>query len=537
MMIATIVLLSALQAKPAAPSLPPGSNSTFQGVARAIGKATKAKDFAKAQRLLAALPTRTVSIYWEDSAVPAARRPELIKARDKAFAIWREAYPELNLSIGPQGRIKVSFKQALPPNADTGGEPAGAVFFLSPNPAQPAVEAVISLTRGASKTSTEAKDVTNEVVYAIGSYLGLDRTAQPGAAMSRSENPYPIMHRVSRFELASARATLKVADQLRTAVQKKQVLSFSEPELSVSPTAVKLEPSMQGSLIDFSLQVTNTGSGTLNYKVEPDCGCFSRVQFDPTLRAGDSALVGLTIDTTNFPGEQHKELFIYSDDPVQPVRRVTVDFFVEPRYSFIEQGFDRVALIDGPDASIGIILLTNPTRPLNIKKAQVQGAPVDMTTEPWSGEVDDPATGKKVSGKGYLFKMKFPRPLAPGRTPMSLMIATDDAKFDRISYPFSVQQGLAALPPNVYFGDLGRIEARAWFMVSRPGRPFKILKVESDHPNITATVEPYKGNSEYKVIVKYDGKADYGSLEAKLKVFTDDPQNSMLEVTARGTVR
>ena len=78
--------------------------------------------------------------------------------------------------------------------------------------------------------------------------------------------------------------------------------------------------------------------------------------------------------------------------------------------------------------------------------------------------------------------------------------------------------------------------ARAHTILSRPDKPFKVLSVESDVTFIKASLEPFKGSTNYKIVAQYDGTAPRGRFLAKITVKTDDPKQPVIEIPVEGIV-
>ncbi len=526
----------------AAPVVPAGTNAAFQKAFQMVQSDLRPFDFrtmgsfADAARDAAALPTLDVTMTWDDRNVPPARREEFARARDAAVKAWQKEVPELKLTLGKEGRIQVAFENELPPNPDSPG-PAGAVFMLSPSPNDPAVDAVISLTREATKHSVEAVDVQNEVAYAIGAYFGLERTENPGNIMWRREGSYFAGNRVAPEEARTVRATLASVAQLRQAIIKKSWLTPAQPSAFIQPAELTTEPVIQGTIAQMSFQVFNRGTAKLEIRVTPDCGCF-RLDYPKTIEPGASGLVKVYVDTSEFPGNIQKSLYFYSNDTDIPMRRIPVSFRVEPLYRFINPSGNDIVVAGKDGASAEIVLALNPKQPMLVESVDFDGVPAKVSFEPWSGDLADPSINEPLMRReGYRIKIDLPADIIPGRSTGTIVVKTNSKDFPILRRTLYVQKGIAVLPLSVYFGELSRRPERAWVLLSRPERDFKVLKVESDNPSITAHVEPLKGNWEYKLVVEYDGKADFGNLSGMLQVHTNDPDQPVIAVPVTGVVR
>jgi hypothetical protein len=521
----------------AAPVVPAGASAAFQNAVIDAQRAIEQGDFAMARRLVDALPGPLVTIEWDDSKAPPLRRAEFVAARDEAIAHWKEEMPSLDIRIAKPGRIRLAFADALPPNAESPG-PAGAVFFAGYDK-RPNVDGMIALTRTAQRLSIDARAVTNEVVYAIGAYLGLGSIPAGGNAMNRNESMYANVHRLAGVELALARGNLRVVQTLQEAVAKRRRLKASVPSAFVEPRRVDHAAAVvQGETVDLSLSITNRGTGPLNLFILPDCGCFRSIRYPRTVAADDIALVSISVDTTDFPGPLDKKLVVLTNDPEQPVRIIPVTMTVEPKFRFLlNRPAGAVPVGDGP-TEVEAYLAVSETRPFRVTRARMAGLPGNVLFETWEGEMPDPALGERSRPrKGYRIKVILHEPPPPGRHALTVDLDTTDPTFQLIRHTFFVQRGILASPSNLYLGEIGRSPKRSYVFVSRPNKPFAIKRTSTDSPHFTTSVETTREGTEYRVIVTYDGKADFGALEAMLVIETADPDQPRIEVPISGVVR
>ncbi len=530
-----LTLLTVFQGPVVGPAFPAGSSGHFQRACLAVEDDLEAGRFSAAEAKLARYPTPALTIEWDDRKVPVSRKNEFAKARDKAIAAWKDAIDGLNVQIVKGGRAKITFADALPENADSIG-PAGAVFIQSADQGDPWIEAVISLHRGTQRTTSESADVYNEVGYMIGAYFGLERGPHTGSFMGRHDE-------VSRWTLAPLeidihviRDNLKILNTLRTAAKKHLRMIPGRPHLVINPSELKLDPVVQGQPVRVSMSVSNQGTGILNYRIVPDCGCFN-LQYESSIKPGDSKLVVVQINTLDFPGDLHKVLTVQSNDLESSRRAIPVSLLVEPKYRFLRTSSGPVYLVPKQGGQFDLLLDIEQRRPFSVKAAQIDGLHATLTYEPWSGLAPDYEMGTPAKARtGYKFHIALTEEISTGRLPLTLVVDTDDPIFSHIRQSFYIQRGIVALPSSVYFGEVGKEPARATAYLSRPDQPFNILRAVSDTKFFKAAIEPMPGKGEYKLIISYLGNGDFGDLEGTIKVMTDDPEQPEIAVPVRAVV-
>jgi hypothetical protein len=60
------------------------------------------------------------------------------------------------------------------------------------------------------------------------------------------------------------------------------------------------------------------------------------------------------------------------------------------------------------------------------------------------------------------------------------------------------------------------------------------LAVEVDHPNISASFAATGEPGQFRVSIRYDGKAVPGHFDGTVRIRTDDPQQPVLTATVSG---
>lgn len=539
MLTALAFLLQASQT-PGPIVLPPGSSREFQAMVYAVQAAVDTGDWDEAKRLAGRLPSLEVTLQWKEEGLDENQKLFYRDALETAIKAWQVAMPTIKLSTQQKGKVVIGFVETLPENADTIG-PAGAVFLVSPAEGDPVVEALIALKRTELKRPIEPLDVRNEVQYAIGTYLGLARQVRPSQLMYRSEEPYAAVNTVTMSDNRLALKNIGIADRIRKDVVAKKNPGIAAPQIVVDPVEWKPRPVGQAEEMMVSLQVTNQGKGILDYRLVPDCGCFIVPRYKEQLAPGETTVVPIMINTLEFTGNLKKALFIYSNDPFFPIKRIPLETIVRPAYRFVDQRKEPSVIVDKNGGKFETILVLDEGKSFKITGASVSGVPaaIEVDDTPWQGVLDYPEIGEGPKlRKGYKISCLIAPGLPPGRLQLAIELTTDDKNFfKRIYHSVYVQQGIVAVPMSIYFGQIPQVPARASVVLTRPGRPYKILKVESDTEFVTAEVEPYRPGTEYKIVATFSGKAPIGRFSGRIKVYTDDPDQPVVEVPVEGIVK
>ncbi len=536
------LVLTALGAQKPGPVLPPSCSPTFQSTVINIEQALQHKDLKEAGAQLSLLPKPLIRIQWDDHKAPEAFRQEFRKAGQDAIAMWAQTVPavavslpasdskaatkRLTMDILPPGShekpdIRVSFEPVLGirPNSDL---PAGCVGFFSTDPSVARLDFVIGLQRGKPLTSSGTEDVFSDVAYAIGMYLGVADGPFRTYAMDPTDLPRSDPTTVSGTESNAVKQNFKAIAILQDAVNAGQPLAALKPSAFVDPLTITSEPALQGDRVEFHIQISNRGDGTLLYSMHPDCGC--TLVSDPGKIDGvGTQMAVIAVDTMNFSTAMTKHVTVYTNDPLDPVRTVTMKIPIKARYRIITPLGETVVVPDG-GLRVPIYLIPAPGSDLEPVSTSFQGLTGKVSFAPWTGTLADPDAneGPKLR-KGYKFVVAISGDLIPGRSPGTLQIYTTNPEFPSIVANFYAQRGIIAQPDDLSLGAIGRVPMSRTFTISRPGIPFKVLGVRTNSPNLTATSTLDK-NGDYYIKVDYDGKARKGDMLAAVLVKNERPQ-------------
>lgn len=159
--------------------------------------------------------------------------------------------------------------------------------------------------------------------------------------------------------------------------------------------------------------------------------------------------------------------------------------------------------------------------------------------EPWEGTLPDPKYNEgPLPRKGYKFELLFGPSIGAGRRTVGLSVDTDDPIFSRLNFPFYLQKGIVALPQRVYLGMLKpRQAAQGTARISRPGKPFKVTRVESLSSALIVSAEPFGSKGDYRINITFKGVPDTGNWTGKIRVHTDDPSQPTVDIDVAAAVQ
>ena len=445
----TAALAIALLAQRAVtPSLPPGTSPEFAKAVMTVEAHLVEGDQAGAREAVRALPVRQPRLVWtDDEALPSALRAERAEGLAAVLQRWNVIAKDFKPQVAGSGAadITLGFAPVLPDGPD--GLPVPTrVDSLVP------FHATIGLSRGKPSVPIRPEAMNAEIAYALGRYLGVPNAPLPGSAMYRDSRPdqVPFMPRADDWVLAAR--NLKLADQVRAAVEAGKPLGLALPAVRLAKERLDLGSIEQGKPLKGTIEAENVGAGTLNYEVVRDCECFQPIP-GGQIPAQGRTKVDFTIDTTQYVGRLDKLLLFRSNDPDHPTIELPVTFVSRPAYRLIHPGGERVAVTSG-GGTYDYFFFTPPGSPLHVVSTpRWDGMKATVTWEPWSGVLADPDLGEgPLPRTGWRIHVRLPATLPPGRSFGTLTVETDSLRFPRITGSLYVQKGIVADEANL--GDL-----------------------------------------------------------------------------------
>lgn len=510
---------------PLQPKLPVGVASSLSQTVDRIAQLTQKGDFAGARALLRLLPGSPINVEWDDSAVPEKSRFDFAQTRDTVFREWSAHVTSATFEV-------VKKKPTLRIKFDPGAE--GHTLIWSEDESAPRLTDTIGLKQGAG--TTDPATLHNEFSFAVGTYLGIAKLPRPGFLMADNQIDASKPLGISPPESMVGNRNLAECNAIRSSVLKSIPVVAGLPALAEEPKPVVLGPVLQGSKLDIAFDIKNSGTSELAFQILPDCSCFAREPNVRYLAPGASGKTRVVMDTSEFFGVVHKTLFLFTNDPAEPVRAIPVEVTIDPRYRILPPG--KVHIVEDSSLTVEAYLFAPTDHPLNITDSEMQGLPGGtVRVEPWEGPMADPDRNEpSLPRKGYKLTIRLTGIPEGGQFGSTVVLTTDDPNFPKITYAVYAQKGILTVPSSLFMGEIGAATRTMIVALTRPERPFKITDVSADSVHLSVKPELMK-NGDYRLSVAYDGKASKGDYHATITVKTDDPKQSQIYIPVTATVK
>lgn len=140
---------------------------------------------------------------------------------------------------------------------------------------------------------------------------------------------------------------------------------MAAPNLAVENPSFDFGEIFQGEQVPHVFSFSNTGDEILSIdRVNSSCGCTAALISEKTLAPGGKGEVKVSFDSTRFRGQVTKTVYLYSNDPVQPVMQLFVKGNVKESVTIDPVQVNFGPLVVGRAAQSTVRLRNQGNRPL-----------------------------------------------------------------------------------------------------------------------------------------------------------------------------
>ena len=310
-------------------------------------------------------------------------------------------------------------------------------------------------------------------------------------------------------------------------------LLFGGANLSATPI-IKVVPEnydfgfvVRGEIVAKEFLIQNHGSSQLDISlVKTSCGCSAVFLEGKTVLPGSSTLLDVDFDSSDFLGEVHKTVFIYSNDPEHPEYSLTFTAIVK---SIVETKPAQINL--GTLISIG---KNGKDFPFQVSFFSDKATISDLEFNSRFYNVSCGLRQQQNDAYVYNCRLTVKPDIPVGSIMEELIIHTNipEQPFFKMQIFGIFKDVFEVLPMLVDYGELSsHKKARKTVTIRRTdGKPFNILKVVPDREEITCHVIPKHEDKAYQMILHFAPNGLSDVVEGKVVVLTDHDRHSKIQI-------
>jgi hypothetical protein len=316
------------------------------------------------------------------------------------------------------------------------------------------------------------------------------------------------------------------------------------PENEAKPVADIVEKTKdfgivsKGDKLKASFEVRNTGTAPLEVTgVRPTCGC-TVANYDKTVAPGGTGKIEAEVDTTAFTGPITKAILVFTNDKTNSQINLVVKAEVRSFIEVLPRQLLRLNVLQGEPATDKVVLVSADGADFKVTGVDVGGGPYKTAFR----ELAEKERIPERKGPQWEVAVTVPGDAAEGMLNHKLTIKTTAPKAPEINLNVSgvVRPIIQVIPPEIDFGTVpgdAPIGRNLILVNNRQGAQLELTKVETDNPAFTVEVVPLQAGQRYQVAISMAAGISKGTLNATLKISTNDPARGQIDLPIKAVVQ
>ena len=267
--------------------------------------------------------------------------------------------------------------------------------------------------------------------------------------------------------------------------------------------------------------ISNIGAKPLEIgEILPDCNCSHAEISQKTILPGEQAQVHMEFNTVGIWGRQTTSARIFSNDPTQPVIRLSMS---------------------------GLVVTAVPISPPEIKLGTLHNTTVIHRQI----QLRDPGTGKlkirgvKTSsknikttlvqqGEDFIIKVSIKLMQNQGTIEEYVLISTNNKLTPDIKVPIIGQLGgpFKVFPAQFFFGFVsnGKVYSQSVSLTTSKVPNWRVVRAECQLPEASVEVQPIEEGQQYSIKVTLAPRTGKSPLQGTVYIYTTHPKQSLVEI-------
>ena len=315
-------------------------------------------------------------------------------------------------------------------------------------------------------------------------------------------------------------------------------LTAAPPRAEFLETSYDFGTLRQGRTVAHRFLVRNVGAQPLRIEgIEfSQSGMTSRAK--PVVAPGATGEIFLEWNTAGFKGVVEAEAVVRTSDPASPNTILRLTGQVRSPIDLLPFGAIFLSAFKDEDAQAALRVVNNEATALAVTRIEPGAAFFQASVHPVE------------PGKVFEVRVRPAPGLAPGRYDGSLTLETNSAEARVLSIPvhLSLKADLYASPDRVDFGEvsLDRVAREPGLLalltqtvlLKKRAGSFRVLSVTPDVETLSIDRSPQGPSGTFRLDVGLaPARLKPGPFSGTIRIRTDDPRHSEIELPVTGTVR
>jgi hypothetical protein len=276
----------------------------------------------------------------------------------------------------------------------------------------------------------------------------------------------------------------------------------------------------------------NAGDATLNItRLSKTCGCFAVLMTADTVEPGGEGGIEVTLDTSKYVGKMVKAVYVHSNDPVNPIVKLTAKatierlIFLDPEQVYVDRKQKGEAITQKVE------IMWKRDEPLEVSGLRCSSKDISARIV-GSSKTPHPCVAIEVTiGPG----------VPMGRLDERVELHTTDRRWPLVSIPVvGFIEGEIQVIPEVF--SFGHIEhgksASQKIAIAKAHEPnLRVEEVVSSLDFVAVELKEVLKGRKFEIVVTLKADAPVGAIRGNIDILTNSPEQPKLAVQVFGLIR
>lgn len=322
----------------------------------------------------------------------------------------------------------------------------------------------------------------------------------------------------------------KIWDGSALVVSKKETAQDNRPNIQFEELVYNFGDVRQQEIVAHEFRFKNVGDVTLKISnVDPSCACTATLLSKAEIPPGGEGVIKAEFPTELWRRERAVHIRVYSNDLLKPVTILTLQGTVSGRL-YVSPNYLYLGDISGREIIKKTIEVFDPGHG-KIKIKKVTSTSPNIVAEVLPQEKD--ALSVKIGVTIH--------PGSLGKIEERVMIITNDKQTPQVEVLVKgmVHGEISVFPKSLFFGFIehGKTVRKEITLMKAGESNLEILKIEPPSNLIATEVVSIEKGTKYLIQVTFTVNANLGTFKDIIKIFTNNSQQSLLEVPLYAVIR
>lgn len=516
-----------------APVLPPRCRPDLYAIHHRIGLAASKGDWDAAARELANWPTGDISYQLPDD-------PKLRSAAQEAARIL-EALSDGEWRFRPGYNAPIRFvwtDQHDPTRAREWTDELGSTASSPQNGDHSVLIARLPTRLASADAQVADRSYVAAIAKTFALYVGLDESQArfslmgPDIYVASSPSIPPIG--ASQEERVLIRRLIEARKTWERIVRDRTPVRYTQPRLIVTPQDVDLGAVERGPDLKAPFTFRNEGDAETLIEFESSCQCIL-AETPPSLAPRSEKVIEAIVQSRDMLGKIRKTITIYTNDPVEPVKHLSVSLLAVPPIRVIPDTLKQVTLREEGPTSFEFIFYSPSPKPIHLTRVDVNAEGVASRIEPFNGIVEDPLFDHQpIRRVGYKVTLTFSESFPAGLNWVRVVFLTDLPTAPYLDVTLETHKGILTIPKTIWFGNaaIGQPVVRT-VTLQHGETAFEIERVEATD-GVQVSIEPAdESRRQWRLNATWTPKAA-GRVNGEIVVHTNSKRFPRISIPFSG---